>query len=81
MEQDYLSVLFCVLWDGLHVPDLCVASALTKAADNAVWWFVQAEQLEKDGFQSVEDLEQYAENTASSLYYLLLECLGESGSP
>ena len=33
MEQDYLSVLFCVLWDGLQVPDLCVAGS----SDRSSW--------------------------------------------
>ena len=42
---------------------------------------VQADQLERDGFRTVGELEEYAENTASSLYYLMLECLGENCAP
>ncbi|XP_076470134.1 NADH dehydrogenase (ubiquinone) complex I, assembly factor 6-like [Babylonia areolata] len=36
----------------------------------------RAEQLETDGFRTIEEVEKYAENTASSLHYLMLECLG-----
>ncbi|KAK7492253.1 hypothetical protein BaRGS_00016550 [Batillaria attramentaria] len=36
----------------------------------------RAEQLERDGFQSIQEVELYAENTASTLHYLMLECLG-----
>ena len=39
---------------------------------------LQAEQLDTDGFRTVEEVEKYAENTASSLYYLMLECLGKA---
>ncbi|XP_025116100.1 NADH dehydrogenase (ubiquinone) complex I, assembly factor 6-like isoform X2 [Pomacea canaliculata] len=36
----------------------------------------RADQLEIDGFTSVKEVEKYAENTVSSLHYLMLECLG-----
>ncbi|KAK7113841.1 NADH dehydrogenase (ubiquinone) complex I, assembly factor 6-like [Littorina saxatilis] len=34
------------------------------------------QQLNKDGFSTVQELEKYAEVTASSLHYLTLACLG-----
>ena len=54
---------------------------MSLSLDNTMRWFVQADQLEKDGFRTVGELEEYAENTASSLYYLMLECLGENCAP
>ncbi|KAL8589320.1 hypothetical protein ACOMHN_052323 [Nucella lapillus] len=36
----------------------------------------RAGQLETDGFRTLEEIEKYAENTSSSLHYLVLECLG-----
>lgn len=37
---------------------------------------LQAAQMEHDSFTSVKNVEDYAEQVNSSLYYLLLECLG-----
>ena len=54
---------------------------MSLSLDNTMRWFVQADQLERDGFRTVGELEEYAENTASSLYYLMLECLGENCAP
>ncbi|GFS04190.1 NADH dehydrogenase (ubiquinone) complex I, assembly factor 6 [Elysia marginata] len=36
----------------------------------------RAAQLDNDFFKSIKAMEEYAENVNSSLYYLLLECLG-----
>lgn len=37
----------------------------------------QEKDLDDRAYRNLQELEAYSENTQSSLFYLLLECLGE----
>lgn len=47
-----------------------------KSGTHWVSLFDQEKDLDDRAYRNLQELEKYSENTQSSLFYLLLECLG-----